>query len=79
MNRITIMNEFFTRWIGVALIMICLCPGTAGAVETQVDVEKEIDSLSALQMAEGALIDTLYYNFHLMYQGARKGNFNPCF
>ncbi len=63
MNRITIMNDFFARWIGVALIVICLCPGTAGAVETQVDVKKEIDSLSALQMAERALIDTLYYNF----------------
>ena len=51
------------RWIGVAVLWVCLCPGIAGAIETQVDVEKEVDSLSALEMAERALIDTLYYNF----------------
>jgi hypothetical protein len=63
MNQIITMNKFFVRWIGVAVLLVCLCPGIAGAIEKQVDVEKEIDSLSALEMAERALIDTLYYNF----------------
>lgn len=63
MNQINTMNKFFMRWIGVAVLWVCLCPGIAGAIETQVDVEKEVDSLSALEMAERALIDTLYYNF----------------
>jgi hypothetical protein len=63
MNQLITMNKFFVRWIGVAVLLVCLCPGIAGAIETQVDVEKEIDSLSALEMAERALIDTLYYHF----------------
>ena len=40
-----------------------LCMGSAGVAETQADIETEIDALPALEMAEQALIDTLYYNF----------------
>jgi len=34
-----------------------------GSAETVSDIEKEIDSLSALEVAERALTDTLYYDF----------------
>jgi hypothetical protein len=40
-----------------------LCMGIAGAAETSTDIEKEIDALPALEIAERALVDTLYYNF----------------
>ncbi len=63
MNRISTINKFFAGWIWVAVLLMFLCMGTAGAAETPTDIEKEIDSLPALEMAERALIDTLYYNF----------------
>ncbi len=63
MNRIFTINKFFAGWISAAVLLMFLCLGIAGAKETPTDIEKEIDSLSALEMAERALVDTLYYNF----------------
>ena len=63
MNRIFTINKFFAGWILVTVLLMFLCMGIARAAESQTDTEKEIDSLSALEMAERALVDTLYYNF----------------
>jgi len=63
MNRIFTINKFFAGWISATVLLMFLCLGIAGAEETPTDIEKEIDSLSALEMAERALVDTLYYNF----------------
>jgi hypothetical protein len=63
MNHTFTINKFFAGRALVAALLVFLCMGSAGAAETQADIEKEIDSLSALDMAERALIDTLYYNF----------------
>jgi hypothetical protein len=63
MNHTFNTNKFFVGWIATTALLIFLCLGIAEAAETQTDIEKEIDSLSALEMAERALVDTLYYNF----------------
>ena len=63
MNCIFAGIKFFVGWFSTALVLVCLCLGTVGAAETQADVEKEIDSLSVSELAERALVDTLYYNF----------------
>ncbi len=63
MNRIFTINKFFAGWILATVLLMFLCMGIARAAESQTDTEKEIDSLSALEMAERALVDTLYYNF----------------
>jgi hypothetical protein len=63
MNHISTINKFFAGWIPVTVLLMFLCMGTAKAAETQADIETKIDSLSALEMAERALVDTLYYNF----------------
>jgi len=63
MNYISSLNKFFAGWISAAVLLVFLCPGIAGAAETPTDIEQEIDSLSALEIAERALVDTLYYNF----------------
>ena len=63
MHRILTMNKLFTKTFFFAVLLMFLSMGTSGAAETQPDIEKEIDSLSALEMAERALVDTLYYNF----------------
>jgi len=56
-------NKFLVGWVSTTVVLILLCIGIARAAETQTDIEKEIDSLSAMEMAERALVDTLYYNF----------------
>jgi hypothetical protein len=63
MNHTFTINKLFVGWVLTAVTLVCLCMGTAGAAETESDVEKEIDALPALEMAERALADTLYYNF----------------
>ena len=63
MNHTFTINKFFAGWISTAVLLMVLCFGIAHATETQADIEKEIDSLSAMEMAERALVDTLYYNF----------------
>ena len=63
MNCISTINKYFVAWISAAAFLVFLCMGIAVADETSPDIEKEIDSLSALEIAERALIDTLYYNF----------------
>ncbi len=56
-------SKFFVGWIATTVLLMFFCLGITYATETQTDIEKEIDSLSALEMAERALVDTLYYNF----------------
>ena len=63
MNYIRTINKFFAEWVSAAALLMFLCMPIAGAAETPTDIEKEIDSLSALEIAERALLDTLYYNF----------------
>jgi hypothetical protein len=63
MNPIHTINKFFAGWVSAAVLLMFLCMPIAGAAETPADIEKEIDSLSALEIAQRALIDTLYYNF----------------
>ena len=63
MNHIITINKLFVGGLSFSVFLIFLCFGNAHATETQADIEKEIDSLSALEMAERALVDTLYYNF----------------
>ena len=63
MNCIPTLYKSFAGWVSTAVVLVCLCLGTAGAEETQADVEKEIDLLSVSELAERALVDTLYYNF----------------
>lgn len=63
MNRIFIGNKFFAGWILTPMFLMFLCLGIPYAAEAPTDIEKEIDSLSALEMAERAIVDTLYYNF----------------
>ncbi len=63
MNHTFTTNKFFAGWIATTALLMFLCLGIAEAAETHTDIEKEIDSLSALEMAERALVDTLYYNF----------------
>lgn len=63
MNHTATTYKYFAGLISTAVFLVALCAGIAGAAETQTDIEKEFDSLSALEMAERALVDTLYYNF----------------
>ena len=63
MNRIFTINKFFSIWVSGAVFLMCLYAGNAGSAEISSDIEKEIDSLPALEIAERALVDTLYYNF----------------
>ncbi len=63
MNRTLTIKTFFSGWVAAPLFLLFLCMGNAEAAKTQADIEQEIDSLSALEMAERALVDTLYYNF----------------
>jgi tetratricopeptide (TPR) repeat protein len=63
MNRISTINKFFAGWISVFLLLMFLWIEIAGAVVTPTDIETEYDSLPAVEMAERALVDTLYYNF----------------
>lgn len=56
-------NKFFALWILVPVLLTFLWMGIAGAVVTPTDIESEFDTLPAMEMAERALIDTLYYNF----------------
>lgn len=63
MNSIFTIHKFFAGWISVALILIFLWIEVAGAAETPTDIETKIDSMPASEMAERALVDTLYYNF----------------
>jgi tetratricopeptide (TPR) repeat protein len=63
MNCISTINKSFVACISVAGLLMFLCMGIAGAAETSTDIEKEIDALPALEIAERALVDTLYYNF----------------
>jgi len=63
MNCMPTLYKSFAGWVSTAVVLVCLFLGTAGAAETQADVEKEIDSLSVSELAERALVDTLYYNF----------------
>jgi hypothetical protein len=63
MNFISSAIKFFVRWVSTSVVLVFLSLGAAGAAEIQSDVEKEIDSLPVLEMAERALVDTLYYNF----------------
>ena len=56
-------SKFFVGWVATTILLIFFCLGIAYGEEIQTDIEKEIDSLSALEMAERALVDTLYYNF----------------
>lgn len=63
MNHIITINKLIVGGLSFSVFLIFLWLGNAHAAETQADIEKEIDSLSALEMAERALVDTLYYNF----------------
>ncbi len=56
-------KKFLTSGIIAFGLMVFLCVEVARAEVSQDAVEKEIDSLSASEMAERALVDTLYYNF----------------
>jgi tetratricopeptide (TPR) repeat protein len=62
-KHIFTIKKIFAGWISVTALLIFLCVGIAGAEETQPDIEQEIGALPALEMAERALVDTLYYNF----------------
>lgn len=63
MNHTFAGNKIIVGWVSVAVLLISLCFGSAVMAKTSADIEKEVDSLSALEIAERALIDTLYYNF----------------
>ncbi len=63
MKRIFNIYKFFAVWISVGVLLIFLWIEIAGAVVTPTDIESEFDVLPAMEMAERALIDTLYYNF----------------
>ncbi|MDH3257018.1 MAG: hypothetical protein OEM27_05325 [Nitrospinota bacterium] len=63
MNRIIILNKIFAGGSPVTAILLLLALGVAGATPTDPELEKKIDTLSASEMAERALVDTLYYNF----------------
>ena len=63
MKRFCIYRKILNGGLAVILLSIMMCLPTANATEAPTGIEKEIDSLSALEMAERALIDTLYYNF----------------
>jgi hypothetical protein len=63
MNRILNIYKFFAVWISVPALLIFLWIEIAGAVVAPTDIESEFDVLPAMEMAERALIDTLYYNF----------------
>jgi len=63
MNRISIINKFLIRWLAAFGLLIILFAGVTRAEETKAVTEEEIDSLPALEIAERALVDTLYYNF----------------
>ncbi len=52
---------FSSVWVPILMMGYIVC-GTAGA-QPETEREPDWDTLPALQMAEQALIDTLYYNF----------------
>ncbi len=56
-------NKFFAGWIPLTALLIFLGLGIARAAETEAQLEQDFDSMPALEMAERALVDTLYYNF----------------
>ena len=45
-------SKFFVGWVATTILLIFFCLGIAYGEEIQTDIEKEIDSLSALEMAE---------------------------
>lgn len=63
MNHIFTTNKFFAGWVSAAVLLMFSGLGIAHAAETEPELEARIDSMSASEMAERALVDTLYYNF----------------
>ncbi len=63
MNHIFSTNKFFVGLISTAVFLMFLCLGITYATETLTELEVQIDSMSASEMAERALVDTLYYDF----------------
>lgn len=63
MNHLPTKNKFFAGWIPLTALLIFLGMGIARAAETEAPLEQDFDSMPALEMAERALVDTLYYNF----------------